>query len=153
MKLRDIASFFMAGQLLLFVVGCSGSDDPTVPPPSPREQAQTVGQVYAAVQVAAYTAETSPLLASKPDTKLQIAATTHATTDAVLAYMDASANCFRDPVSGTIGNAPGKVCDQGQVGRLLTAAEAAASNASALLAAFGFTPSTGAKPLFATEGN
>jgi hypothetical protein len=113
---------------------------------SPREQAQAIETSWGAVIAAAWTAESSPLLADKPDVRAQIKATTHAGTDLVLAYGAAADNCWRDQATGVVGNAPGRVCDPSGLAAGQAAAQAALGNATALLTVFGFPPAAPAAP-------
>lgn len=131
----------LAALAVAFLAACASPPAGT-PALSPREQADPILTSYAAVLVAADAAVTSPLIASKPDIKKQIQASSHAATAAVLAYGDKAASCFRDPVTNVVDNAPGKVCDASALSIAKAEAQTLISQVGALTSAFGFKPLT-----------
>lgn len=141
-----VCDVLILAAVMTTVAGCSNNSGT---PNSPRENAYTVGQVYAAVEVAA---ETATSVASLPlDVKQKIAGATQQATNGVIAYLEAARNCLRDPATGVVGNAPGKTCDTSEISRDLTAAQTALAGASSLLAQYGVVPTTGANPTFAAQ--
>lgn len=115
-------------------------------PASPRENAEQIDLAFAAVQAAVEAAVNSPLLASKPDVKAQIKASSDAAAAAVLAYHDAAANCLRDPIGGQVGSAPGKLCDVSAVTIAAAEAQTLVDQTGALTSAFSFRPVSTAAP-------
>lgn len=125
---------------ILMLAGCTTTSST---PLSPREDALQAGQVYSGVQALALQAVKSLVSVGKVDIAKQIDASTAAATDAINGYIDEASKCFRDPATGTVGNAPGQICDPNTVTRLLTVAQGKTDQAFALMAAFGFTPPAG----------
>lgn len=116
---------------LLALTACASAPAGS-PAPSPREQAAQVDQEYALVQTAVLNA--IPLIPQAA--RLQVDAASKATTAAVLAYSHQADNCFRDPTSGVVGNAPGKICNQSALATALTIAWAEIGQVNGLITAF-----------------
>lgn len=119
--------------LAFLLAGCA-SPPAGSPALSPRETALQIDQYYALVQTGALAAVQQPSLSAT--VKKQIAAASDAATTAVLAYSHQADNCFRDPTTGVVGNAPGKVCDQTAVGNAVAVAWAEVGQVNGLLTAF-----------------
>lgn len=105
---------------------------------SPREQAKTLTLGLATANSVALAALQSPLLADKPEVRLQIKAATHFATASVVAFDVEAAKCLRN-ADGIVVDAHPDVakCEPGFVNSLATVAQAAVDNVPALLASFG----------------
>lgn len=119
---------------MIAVLASCASPPAGSPALSPREKALQVDQSYALVQTAVLTAVQTPGLSADVKTKLD--AGSKAATVAVLAYSQQADNCFRDPATGVVGNAPGKTCDQTALGNATGIAWAEIGQVNGLLAAF-----------------
>lgn len=124
----------------LLLAACAGKQaDPTVPPPSPREQAKLVDTGYQALLTAADNAMDAPQLSAT--VKQQIAVSSRAATDAMHKLNAAALDCIRDPATGKIVDAPdnpaGEHCDPSGVTGYAAAAQAAIGHASDVLNSFG----------------
>ena len=101
---------------------------------SPREQAEQFDQEYMLAQVTTLAALKSGALSA--DAKAKVKGASDITTTAVHAYDAKAELCFRDPITGAVGDAPGAAagsCDITGLAPLAAAASTALTNLNQLV--------------------